>query len=225
MSDSLNWNGYWRIGQGTITSATEIINDSLKVAPHLGIIPTNPTRISNNQQVEWYSIRKTATEWRVDGKIVTHSEDTGAENALFYLLQKGVRRPTTTSPAPNSTFFCPVGYGTILPPSTSQTTLEPNSSNLVHVPDYSSYLSENDYVIWDTISNNNGAWSVIGEIYNNDTPIPKADTVTYYLLKEGVHPPPKMLPTLDGRIISVWAMEQFNTQILRYTVLLPLQTS
>lgn len=69
----LNWNGYNRVGYGIIRSETEIYDDPVAVADQIIIKPQAIKLLNENESVQWYTIRKDPSEWRVEG-VITGSQ-------------------------------------------------------------------------------------------------------------------------------------------------------
>lgn len=217
---SLEWNGYWRVGYGTLQTASEVLNNPQNVSALLGDIPSNPNRIGQDQQVEWYTVRKTENEWRVEGRIISNTETSlvkgnSIDNAMFYLLNRNVVRPDSDRAVSRSTYFTQIGYGTISTPSDTVNTSEEINNQIIYIPDCSSYLEENEYIEWYAIRNNNGIWEVEGEICNSESVTLQTDTATFYLLTPDTAKPDDetILPWTSYRRIGYGTIQHTDTSI------------
>lgn len=191
----LNWNGYWRVGYGSVTAGSNVYDDPVQVQDLLTESPSSISRVGEGQHVEWYTIRYSGGEWRVEGQIVSDYDDAALQpepseiqNALFYLLKDNMERPQTSGMLSRSAYYTQLGYGTVNAPAEIVNDDEAAASHIVYAPDCSSYLKEGESVTWYLLKNRSGVWEVDGEIVSAaDTP--KESTATFYLLADGVEKP------------------------------------
>ena len=67
---------YISLGTGTIKEAVKIQNDSDAIEANLGTVPDYSSYVTDNNYIEWYSIKKEADGWHVDGQIMTKETTT-----------------------------------------------------------------------------------------------------------------------------------------------------
>ncbi len=195
---------YIRLGSGTIKEAIRIKDNEEAILAILLDIPDYSKYVKDGYHVEWYSVKKEADGWHVDGEIIKDeiveeveeeeveeeveevvetvveatnetTEEATEENteatetetteidfstctvAKFYLA-KGSR---TNYSASN---YISLGNGYIVEAVKIQNDEEAIIANLAQIPDYSSYLTENQRVEWYSIKKEADGWHVDGQI-------------------------------------------------------------
>ncbi len=67
---------YISLGTGTIKEAVKIQNDSDAIEANLGTVPDYSSYVTDDNYIEWYSIKKEGDGWHVDGQIMVKETTT-----------------------------------------------------------------------------------------------------------------------------------------------------
>ena len=174
---------YYSLGTGTIKNAVKVQNDDAAVVSNIGTIPDYSKYLNANQKVVWYSIKLAGNVWHVDGEIQTVKSDVSGEasdaaaetgtSAAFYLVKAGGSRTNY-----NPSNYYSLGNGTIKKAEKIQNNDTAVAENLSEIPDYSSYVSSNQKIVWYSIKLVGSVWHVDGEIIDDTSAASSAATVT-----------------------------------------------
>ncbi len=179
---------YISLGTGTIREAVKIQNDSDAIEANLGTVPDYSSYVTDNNYIEWYSIKKEADGWHVDGQIMTKetttddateaasetintdtaststsntssSTTTTGITAKYCLLKEGGSRTNYSS-----SNYILLGKGTIREAIRIKDNEEAILAILLDIPDYSDYVKDGYHVEWYSVKKEVDGWHVDGEV-------------------------------------------------------------